>query len=82
MRRGSVPDTTASGSGASGCVNDGALCDGRLKVEFDFAADARKPAQVRRENDANHGSVWTSTDSTVGRSRTIGDHVSPASADA
>src|SRR5579863_5798576 len=64
------------------CVDDGALCDGRLHVEFDFAADAREPAQVRRENDANHGSVWTSTESTAGRSRTIGDHVSPASADA
>jgi hypothetical protein len=30
------------------CVDDGALCDGRLKVEFDFDADA-------------HGSVWTSS---------------------
>ena len=29
-----------------------------------------------------YGSVWTSTDSTGGRSRTIGVHVSPASADA
>jgi hypothetical protein len=29
-------------------VNDGALRDGRLKVEFDFAADAREPAEVRR----------------------------------
>jgi len=64
------------------CVDDGALGDGRLKVEFHFAADAREPAEVRRENDANHGSVWTSTESTAGRSRTMGDHVSPASADA
>src|SRR6202046_568825 len=63
-------------------VDNGALCDGRLKVEFHFAADARQPAQVWREKDANHGSVWTSTESTAGRSRTMGDHVSPASADA
>ena len=63
-------------------VNDGALCDGRLKVEFDFACDARKPTQVRRENHADHGSVWTSTESTPGRSRTMGDHESPASAEA
>src|SRR5271170_6416860 len=62
-------------------INDGALCDRRLKLEFHFAADAREPAQVRRENDANHGSVWTSTDSTVGRSCTMGDQISPASAD-
>jgi len=63
-------------------VNDGALCDGRRKVEFDFAADAREPAQVRWQHDANHGSVWTSTESTAGRSRTMGDHVSPASEEA
>ena len=63
-------------------VDDGALRDGRLKVELDFAIDAREAAQVRREKDANHGSVWTSTESTAGRSRTMGDHVSPASAEA
>ena len=63
-------------------VDDGALCDGCLKVEFHFAADAREPTEMRRENDANQASVWTSTESTVGRSRTMGDHVSPASADA
>ena len=38
-------------------VYDGALRDGRLKVEFHFAPDAREPAEVRRENDANHDSV-------------------------
>src|ERR1700685_2155413 len=63
-------------------VNDRALGDGCRKVEFHFAADAREPTEVRRENDANHGSVWTSTESTVGRSRTMGDQLSPASADA
>src|SRR5271156_1636492 len=63
-------------------VNDGALRDRRWKVELHFAADARQPAQMRRQNDANHGSVWTSTESTVGRSCTMGDQVSPASADA
>src|SRR5690242_3486212 len=63
-------------------VDDGALCDGRLKIEFHFTADFREPTEVRRKNHANHGSVWTSTESTAGRSRTMGDHVSPASAEA
>jgi hypothetical protein len=30
----------------------------------------------------NYFSVWTSTDNTAGRSRTIGAHVSPASGEA
>lgn len=64
------------------CVDHRALGDRRLQIKFDFAADARKAAQMRRENDANHGSVWTSTDSTAGRSRTMGDQVSPESFEA
>ena len=35
---------------------------------------------MRREHDSNHGSVCTSTESTAGRSRTIGAQLSPASA--
>src|SRR2546421_5935706 len=45
---------------------------------------ARKQPQMRRHYNSNHGpchSTWTSTESTGGRSRTIGAHVSPASAD-
>ena len=36
-------------------------------------------AGLLRSTDGGHGSVWTSTDSTAGRSRTIGAQVSPAS---
>ena len=38
--------------------------------------------EMRGKFDADHGRVWTSTDITGGRSRTIGAQVSPASADA
>ena len=51
-------------------------------VEFDFSADVRQGAEVLREPDADHGKVWTSTESTRGRSRTIGFQVSPWSAEA
>jgi DNA polymerase-3 subunit alpha len=51
-------------------------------VELHFAAGARQVAQMRREHDPDHGSVWTSTESTAGRSRTIGSQWSPASAEA
>ena len=52
------------------------------RTEFHFTANARQRPQVRRKDDANHASVWTSTESTAGRSRTMGDQVSPASAEA
>src|SRR5207302_5018658 len=51
-------------------------------VERHLAFHLRQGAQVRREHDADHASVWTSTESTAGRSRTMGAQLSPASADA
>ena len=42
----------------------------------------RERAQVGRKHDPDHGKVCTSTDSTAGRSRTIGFQLSPASGDA
>jgi hypothetical protein len=51
-------------------------------VNGDVATNSCKCAQVRRHYDSNHENVWTSTESTAGRSRTIGVHVSPESADA
>src|SRR2546429_5467740 len=50
-------------------------------VERHLAFDLRQRAQVRRQHHADHASVWTSTDSTAGRTRTIGAQLSPASAD-
>ena len=38
--------------------------------------------KMGRQNHADHDSVWTSTETTAGRSRTIGAQVSPASDDA
>src|SRR5438309_1269253 len=50
-------------------------------VERHLAFDLRQRAQVRRQHHADHASVWTSTDSTAGRSRTMGAQLSPASAE-
>ena len=64
------------------CVEDGALRDRAFNVELHFAIDVRELPQMEREHDPDHGSVWTSTDRTAGRSRTMGFQVSPASAEA
>ena len=61
------------------------LRDLTLHFEVYLAADLRQRSQMRRQHDPNaptHASVWTSTESTAGRSRTIGFQESPASADA
>src|SRR5438046_582550 len=63
-------------------VEDRGLCDRTLDLELDFSVDLRQRLQMGRQHDANHGSVCTSTESTAGRSRTIGRQLSPASADA
>ena len=63
-------------------VEDGALRELPSDLEFDFAVDVRQSSQMWREDNADHASVWTSTESTGGRSRTIGAQLSPASADA
>src|SRR5690606_33826844 len=57
--------------------------EGRRPVELDgdLGPDARERPQVLRQHDPDHGSACTSTDTTGGRSRTIGVQLSPASAD-
>src|SRR2546427_909694 len=62
-------------------VEDRALRDLTLDVELHLAVDVRQLSQMCREHDADHGRVWTSTDSTAGRSRTMGAQLSPASGD-
>src|SRR5881409_2987783 len=64
-------------------VEDRALRGPTLDVELHLAVDVRERPQVGREHDADdHGSVWTSTDTTEGRSRTMGAQLSPALGDA
>src|SRR5438309_10948420 len=63
-------------------IQDCALCDRPVNVEQDLSVHLRERAQVRRDDDADHASVCTSTESTGGKSRTIGFHESPASVDA
>src|SRR5215470_14372136 len=48
-------------------------------LQLYIARHARERLQMRRQHHNNHGSVCVSTDSTAGKSRTIGAHVSPAS---
>src|SRR5690348_17441460 len=63
-------------------VEHRALGDLALDLEFHLAVHPRERPQVRGKHHADHGSVWTSTESTGGRSRTMGSQVSPASAEA
>ena len=64
-------------------IEDGALRHGSIDTNGDFAAlDMSERSQVRGKDNANHGSVCTSTETTAGRSRTIGDQVFPASGEA
>ena len=63
-------------------VEDRALRRRTLDLERHLAVDARQRPEMRGQHDPDHGSVWTSTDTTAGRSRTMGAQLSPASADA
>jgi len=56
--------------------------NGALEIELHFTVDPGEGPEVSGEHDADHGSVCASTESTLGRSRTIADQLSPASADA
>src|SRR6185436_9177011 len=62
-------------------VEDRSLRDRTLDLELDFARDLGQNPQMRGKNYPDHDSVCTSTDTTAGRSRTIGAQLSPASAD-
>src|SRR6266508_127037 len=63
-------------------VEHRALRDLTADVELHLAVDVRERPQMCGEHNPDHGSVWTSTDTTDGRSRTIGAQRSPASAEA
>ena len=60
-------------------VEDRALRHPALNFQCHLATDVGQRPQMLRQLDANHGSVCTSTESTAGRSRTIGAQLSPAS---
>lgn len=63
-------------------VEHGALRDRTNDLKCHLAGDMGVHPEVRWQHDADHVNVWTSTESTGGRSRTIAVHVSPASAEA
>src|ERR1700681_1228584 len=53
-----------------------------LDFERNLTPGAPQRSQMRRKYDSNHASVWTSTESTAGRSCTMGAQLSPESGDA
>ena len=63
-------------------IENGTLCHRRRDIQLHVAADSRYGSQMSRQHHGNHARVWTSTESTAGRSRTMGAQLSPASADA
>src|SRR5262249_2731030 len=63
-------------------VEDRALCGLTLDVELYLAVDVRQRPQMCREDDADHGSVSTSTDSKAGRARAVGPQLAPPSGEA
>src|SRR6266540_2812998 len=63
-------------------VQQRALSYRSVELKSYFTLGVRQRTQIRRKNNANHGNVCASTDSTAGKSRTIGFHLSPASTEA
>jgi len=63
-------------------VEDRALRCLTFDIQLYFTSDFCQRPQMWRENDSYHGSVWTSTESTAGRSRTKAFQLSPSSTDA
>src|SRR5260221_634862 len=63
-------------------VEHRALGGGADDLDLHLAADPRQGPQVAGEDDSDHESVWTSTETTGGRSWTIAFQLSPASVDA
>ena len=57
------------------------LGDRPVDLDPHLPVDVGQLPQVHGQHHPDHGNTWTSTDSTAGRSRTIGVHVSPESAD-
>ena len=62
-------------------VENSALCYRAIHFQLHLAIHASELSQMEWERNVDHGSVWTSTERTAGRSRTIGFQVSPASAE-
>src|SRR5689334_14374936 len=63
-------------------VQHGAAGGRPVHRERDLAVQPRQGAQVGREHHPDHASDWTSTESTAGRSRTMGVQLSPPSREA
>src|SRR5438128_373206 len=62
-------------------VQDRTNGNGLGDIDCHFAADLRQISQMKRQYDADHFRVCTSTERTAGKSRTIAFHESPPSAE-
>jgi hypothetical protein len=83
LQRDVIADRTAQHrvAGLKG-VERGPQCHRSFDLNCHLSAYVGEGSQMLRKYDADHGSVCTSTDSTAGKSRTIGFQLSPASAEA
>lgn len=52
-------------------IEKGPVSDRCWHVNLDFSSDTGDRAEVPRQHNPDHGSVWTSTDNTAGRSCAI-----------
>lgn len=59
-------------------VQEQALCHRAGHLNAYLSADVSKVLQMRRQDNPDHVNTWTSTESTAGRSRTIGAQLSPS----
>ena len=64
------------------CIQQTLLGGRSVYVQLDLPPGSRERREMLRQDDTDHGNACTSTDRTLGRSRTIGFHVSPASGEA
>jgi hypothetical protein len=63
-------------------IEEQPLCRRILDAELDLASGSGQGAEVVGQNDPYHDRVWTSTERTRGRSRTIDCQLSPSSGEA
>ena len=63
-------------------VQDRLLSNRSRDLQLDHPAHTGQDLKILRQDDVDHASVCTSTESTAGRSRTTAAQLSPASADA
>ena len=82
LMRDVIPNGTAQrGIACLKGIKEGILGNGPVDGDMYLAVDSCQRSQMIGKDDTDHGNVWTSTESTPGRSRTTAFQLSPASAE-